>query len=81
MKVKVVFVVDVTEEERLAISHFLGVDDKPAKRDAIEEFFLEHGRDCDLGPYVRDYYRAQAEKFERLAEEPEESTDMRRDDG
>ena len=75
MKVKISFVVDVTEEERLAIGHYYGKDDKPAKRDDIEEFFLEHGKDCDLAPYVRDYYRAQADKFVRLAEVTEQEED------
>lgn len=66
MKVKVQYTVEVTEEERLALSN----TDKPAKHIEVAEWFESLGTDRgrqELQKRVRDYYKAKAKEFEEKA--------------
>jgi len=68
MKVKVAYLIDISNEERLALAHMNKQEGK-ASRETIVEYFKANGADAqiDMEPYYLDKSAAYAEKANKVA--------------
>jgi hypothetical protein len=65
MKVRITQTITVTEEERLAINHFLNEEGK-ASHGWVVNYIEQHGTDFSI--ILKTYYEDKAEEFQAMAD-------------
>ena len=65
MKVKVAYLIDISNEERLALAHMNKQEGK-ASRETIVEYFKANGADSQID--LKPYYKAKSDEYAAKAE-------------